>query len=82
MHFSDTGIVVGCSLVLLVVALVLLYIKFGGRRKSDQYDWKPAQDYDVVQTGEANMTPAFPVLKKRKSVKTNDKTGDHEADQP
>lgn len=71
MHFSDTAIVVGCVLVLLGIALMVLYIKFGGRRKSGEYDWQPAQDYDVVQTGEANMTPPFPVLKKRPDPKTN-----------
>ena len=70
MHFSDTAIVVGCVLVLLGIALMLLYIKFGGRRKSGEYDWQPAQDYDVVQPGEANMTPPFPVIKKRTDPKT------------
>lgn len=29
------------------------------------YRWKPDQDYDVIQEGEANMTPAFPKLIKR-----------------
>lgn len=80
MQFSDTGIMIGCALVLLVVAAMLLYIKFGGRKKSGGYDWKPAQDYDVVQTGEANMTPAWPVMKKREPPKTDHTSRDHKLD--
>ena len=29
------------------------------------YRWQPEQDYDVIQTGESAMTPAWPELKRR-----------------
>ncbi len=51
---------------LLLVAGALIYIWQGKKRqKSQTYQWKPDQDYDVVQEGESSMTPAFPKLVKR-----------------
>jgi hypothetical protein len=44
----------------------IAYIIIGKRRnKTKTYQWKPEQDYDVVQEGESAMTPAYPKLVKR-----------------
>ncbi|MEM8750068.1 MAG: hypothetical protein AAGF28_07190 [Pseudomonadota bacterium] len=63
----DYYLVSAAVLFVVLFGAILAYIVIGSRqnRKRTGYQWKPEQDYDVIQEGESSMTPAFPKLKKR-----------------
>lgn len=69
--FAEAWILLG-----LIGGAVVLVSFFSWRQKrrlrngTNKYRWKPEQDFDVIQEGEANMTPAFPKLLKRKKPVT------------
>ena len=62
---------IGLSILGAIVVLVI--VLFAARRRQIRqhqsgeapYRWQPEQDYDVIQTGESAMTPAWPELKRR-----------------
>lgn len=63
----------------IIVSAVVALIAWNAhlkRRTNCGYQWKPEQDYDVVQRGESSMTPPFPHM-----VKRDDKSDARDPDQ-
>ncbi len=66
MSAENIGLSILGFMVLLGVVLFAVRRRQISQHQSGEapYRWQPEQDYDVIQTGESAMTPAWPELKK------------------
>lgn len=77
MDLSNEALLIGYAIVFALAAALLWYIISGKRRAKAKdvkkaYNWQPETDYDIVQTGEGPMTPAWPQLKAKPGKKIKD----------
>ncbi|MEL6745091.1 MAG: hypothetical protein AAFO68_06445 [Pseudomonadota bacterium] len=77
MDLSNEALRIGYAIVFALAGALLWYIISGKRRAKTKdvkkaYNWQPETDYDVVQTGEGPMTPAWPQLKAKPGKNAKD----------
>jgi len=82
MELSNQALIVGYAIVFALAGALLWYIVNGTKRakeaeKQKQYNWSPETDYDVVQTGEGPMTPAWPQLRRKRNKLSNETDDGH-----